>query len=99
MFNSDQEDKIRNLLTVIVLYFQMESKYSEDDTYNELLENHKNVCKKAVQELLPIMCIDGSLPLPVSYKPEVRVVKLAPIKKEKDPIDMMKDILNNSAFI
>lgn len=57
MFNADQEDKIRNLLTIVSLYFQSEERKSKP----QIIAMHKELCRQAIRELIPIMSVDGSI--------------------------------------
>lgn len=59
MFNSNQEDEIRNLLTIVTIYFQLEEKNNN----NGLIEQQKMLCRQAIKRLIVIMNVDGSLPI------------------------------------
>lgn len=54
MFNEEQEDEIRNLLTIVVLYFQVDDKLN-----NGKLDEAKDRCKDAIKKLVRVMKFDG----------------------------------------
>lgn len=100
MLNTDQEDTIRNLLTIVVLYFQLEKKVMEnpDDTEKaNMLLSHKKGCQNAINRLISIMNIDGNLPLPIKEKP-VPVTPVVSINKKDPLMEKIKMINNNSFF-
>ena len=101
MFNTDQEDMIRNFLTVVVLYFQLEKRVMDNPDDNkkmDMLLSHKKNCQKAINDLIQIMNIDGSLPL--HSKSPIKLEFIPPPQKEKkDPLlEKIKFINNNSFF-